>query len=67
MRPDATRWAGETTPDVLLLSLPLAEADELTTPRADAKLYIELMLTRWLALASEKEERLPTRRAGSGR
>jgi hypothetical protein len=51
---------------MLLLSLPLAEAAELGTPRADARLYKELMLMRLLAGGSDTEERA-LRRAGSGR
>jgi hypothetical protein len=62
MRPETLRCAV-----LLLLSLPLADAAELGTPRAEARLCIELTLNRLLPSASEKEDLEPIRRAGSGR
>lgn len=62
MRPETLRC-----PVLPLLSLPLAEAAELGTPRAEARLCIELTLNRLLPSASEKEDLAPVRRAGSGR
>lgn len=64
--PDADRWVP--VPFTLLASLPFTEEDEVGTPRAEVRLYVEPMLTRLLASASEKEkdERLLDR-AGSGK
>jgi hypothetical protein len=67
IRPDAVRRPWVMALDVLLLSLPLAEAAELGTPRAEARLYMELTLARWLALDSEMDDRPAIPRAGSGR
>lgn len=64
--PDAMMPETDLTPVMLLESLPFAEAAELGTPRADARLYRELMLMRLLTGPSEMEERA-LRRAGSGR
>ena len=44
--PDAMMPDADRTPVMLLVSLPFAEAAELGTPRADARLYRELMLMR---------------------
>jgi len=68
--PDADRWVPVPVPVpfTLLASLPFMEDDEVGTPRAEVRLYVEPMLTRLLASASEKEkdERLLDK-AGSGK
>jgi hypothetical protein len=62
--PDAGRWIWVLV--TLPVSLPLADAAELGTPRADARLYRELMLIRLLTGPSDMDVR-GLRRVGSKR
>ena len=64
--PEAMMPDADLTPVMLLVSLPFAEAAELGTPRADARLYRELMLMRWATGPSEMEERALRRAVSAG-